>query len=93
MNPSRVKPVTDVKRHATEIIAGLRRRPGAVLVTERGRSAAVLVDVGTYDALLRRLEVLEAIARGERAAEGGRVTSHENAKRRLARWLADDARG
>jgi prevent-host-death family protein len=90
VNPKRVEPVTEVKRHATEIIARLRREPGAVLVTERGRSAAVLVDVDTYETLLRRLEVLEAIARGERAFAQGRLTSHAGAKRRLAPWLVDD---
>ena len=87
-----VKPVTEVKRHATEIIHGLQRKPGAILVTERGQSAAVLMDVGSYDALLRRLDVLEGIARGERARDEGRVLTHEQAAQRLARWLDDDER-
>lgn len=80
-------PVTDVKRRATEIIAQLREDRAPVLITERGRSAAVLLDVDTYQAMLRRIEVLEGIARGERAFAEGRVVRHDEAKKRLGRWL------
>jgi len=87
--PSRtLKPVTEVKRNATRIIARLQKDHQPVLITERGRSAAVLVDVETWDGLSRRLEVLEAIARGERAFADGRVVSHTQARKRLGRWLA-----
>ena len=83
----RLKPVTEIKRRATAVIADVRATRQPVLITERGRSAAVLLDVETYDALLRRLAVLEGIARGERAYSEGRVVSHAQARRRLRRWL------
>ena len=88
MPTPRIRPVTDVKRRATEIIARLRKDRVPVLITERGRSAAVLLDVESYDALLRRLEILEGIARGERAFAEGRVVSHRDAKKRMRRWLS-----
>ena len=71
MSVRREKPVTEIKRHATEILARLRRDRVPVLITEHGRSAAVLVDVDDYQTLLDRLALLEGVARGERAfAEG-----------------------
>ncbi len=82
-----MKPVTEIKRHATEVIHQLRVDRVPVLITERGRSAAVLLDVETYDTMLRRIEILEGIARGERALTEGRVVSHAKAKKRLSRWL------
>lgn len=88
MGTPRIQPVTDVKRRATEIIARLRKDQVPVLITEHGRSAAILLDVESYDALLRRLEILEGIARGERAFAEGRVTTHKNAKKRMRRWLS-----
>ena len=84
----RVRPVTDVKRRATQIIARLRKERIPVLITEHGRSAAVLLDVESYDELLRRLEILEGLARGERAFAEGRVVSHAQARRRMRKWLA-----
>jgi prevent-host-death family protein len=82
-----LKPVTEVKRHAVEIINQLREDRVPVLITERGREAAVLLDVGTYNGMLKRLEILEAIAAGERAFLEGRVSSHEDVKNRMGkRW-------
>ncbi len=82
-----IKPVTEIKRHATEIIAQLEADHVPVLITEHGRAAAVLLDVESYQSMLRRLDLLEGIARGERAFAEGRVVSHDEAKKRLGRWL------
>ena len=83
----KLKPVTEIKRRATEVIAELRRDRRPVLITERGRSAAVLLDSEDYEALMARLDVLEAVARGERAFAEDRVASDAQARRRLSRWL------
>lgn len=57
-----------------------------MLITERGRSAAVLLDLETYDDLQRRIELLEGLVRGERAfAEGRVVTSAKSRSPRRAR--------
>jgi len=82
-----LRPLAEIKRHATEVIAELRVRRRPVFITERGQSAAVLLDVKTYEGLLRRLAVLEGIARGERAFAEGRVLAHSDARKRLSRWL------
>ena len=83
-----LKPVTDIKRHAVEIIGQLQADRIPVLITERGREAAVLLDVGTYNGMLSRLERLEAIAEGEHAFQEGRTRSHEDVKARMARRWA-----
>ena len=84
----RTELVTTLKRKATEILSELERDRDPVLITQHGRPAAYLVDVETYDQLNQRLAVLEGIARGERAIEQGRVLSHAEAKKRMARWLS-----
>jgi prevent-host-death family protein len=84
----RTELVTTLKRRATEIIAELQTERDPVLITQHGRPAAYLVDVETYEQAQRRLAVLEGIARGERAIEDGRVVSHTEAKKRMARWLS-----
>lgn len=83
----RTELVTTLKRKATEIIAGLESNEAPVLITQHGKPAAYLMGVETFDALQRRLGILEGIARGERAIEEGRVLSHAEAKKRMARWL------
>lgn len=82
-----LKPVTEIKRHATEIIEQLREDRIPVLITERGREAAVLLDVGTYKGMLKRMEVLEAIASGERDFAEVRTVSHEQVVAEMkAKW-------
>ena len=84
----RTELVTTLKRKATRILSDLERERDPVLITQHGRPAAYLLDVATYEMLNRRLALLEGIARGERAIEQGRVSTHTQAKRRLARWLS-----
>lgn len=79
--------VTTLKRRATEVIGSLARHKAPILITQRGRPAAYLVDVESYDGLNKKLAILEMIARGERAIEDGRVLSHKEARKRMSRWL------
>jgi prevent-host-death family protein len=83
----RTELVTTLKRHATELLSDLERHKEPILITQHGLPSAYLVDVETYEALQRRMRLLEGIARGEKAIEDGRVVSHAQAKSRMARWL------
>jgi prevent-host-death family protein len=76
-----------LKRRATRLLSELKREPEPILITQHGLPAAYLVDVKSYDAQQRRLALLEGIARGEKAVEEGRVLTHTQARKRLARWL------
>jgi len=49
--------------------------------------AAYLVEAKSYEAMQKRLQLLEGLARGEQAVAEGRVISHSRAKKRTARWL------
>ena len=83
----RTELVTTLKRRATEIISDLQRKRGTLLITQHGRPVAYLVDVESFEAMERRVALLEGIARGERALEAGRTVSHTQAKARMKRWL------
>lgn len=92
MAKSTLKPVTEIKRRATEVIHQLQEDRIPVLITEHGRSAAVMLDVETYETMLRRLAILEGIARGERDFAEGRTVTQAEAKKRLSRWLKPSAK-
>ncbi|NQZ56783.1 MAG: type II toxin-antitoxin system Phd/YefM family antitoxin [Lentisphaeraceae bacterium] len=79
--------VTNLKREATKILAELANDHEPVLVTEHGRPAAYLVDVETYELQLQRLQIMEGIARGERAIQEGRTLNQDDARKRLGKWL------
>lgn len=83
----RTELVTTLKRQATELLADIERDKKPILITQHGLPSAYLVDVESYLLMQQRMTVLEGIARGEQAAAEGRVATHAQAKKRLARWL------
>ena len=83
----RTELVTTLKRQATELLTEIEKSKEPILITQHGLPSAYLVDVNSYETLQRRMALLEGIARGEKAVEEGRVLSHAQAKRRMARWL------
>ena len=83
----RTELVTTLKRQATELLSDLERDKTPILITQHGLPSAYLVDVESYQLMQQRMAVLEGIARGEQAIAEGRVTTHAQAKKRLARWL------
>ena len=83
----RTELVTTLKRKATELLSQLARDKEPILITQHGLPSAYLVDVESYELLQRRMNLLEGIARGERAVDEGRTLTHEEAQARMSRWL------
>lgn len=83
----RTELVATLKRRTTEILSDLERDRKPIMITRDGLPSAYLVDVESFEMQQRRMEILEGIARGERDVAEGRVVSHEEAKRRLSKWL------
>ena len=83
----RTRPITPLKRKTAEIIAALESDHEPVLITRHGKPAAYLMAVDAFETLNERLDVLEGLARGERAVDQGRVVSQAEARNRMARWL------
>jgi prevent-host-death family protein len=83
----RTELVTTLKRQATELLADIERDKAPILITQHGLPSAYLVDVESYELMQQRMAVLEGIARGEQAIAEGRVVTHGQARKRLARWL------
>lgn len=83
----RTELVTTLKRQATDLLEVVEREREPILITHHGLPAAYLVDATSFEAMQRRMALLESIARGERAIDEGRVLSHAAAEQRMSRWL------
>ena len=79
--------VTTLKRQATRILSELHRSGEPVLITEHGKPSAYLVDVDSYEFTQNRMQILEGIARGERAALEKRTYTQDEAKGKMEKWL------
>ena len=83
----RTELVTTLKRKATELISEISADHEPVLITQHGLPAAYLVDVETFQSMKSRIQLLEGIAKGEKALLEGRLVSHDEAKIHMSRWL------
>lgn len=83
----RTELVTTLKRQATELLSDIERDKQPILITQHGLPSAYLVNVETFELMQQRMAVPEGIARGEQAVAEGRVATHAQVRKRLARWL------
>lgn len=56
-----IVPVTEVKRNAARVLDQLRKEKRPVLITEHGRAAAILLDIGSYEELTKRADILDRL--------------------------------
>jgi len=80
-------PISDFRIRTAEIVARIKKTRRPIILTQRGRSAAVLEDIREYERKIERLELLEAVLAGLRAAEKGEVVSHAKAMAELDKVL------
>jgi antitoxin YefM len=84
-----VRPVSDLRRKAHQMVARARKSRKPMLITQRGRSAAVLVAVEEWEEREARRELLEAILRGERDFSEARVVEEKDALARILKAARD----
>ena len=84
-----IVPITDLQRQAGQIIGSLSESEEPVIVTQRGRAAAVIISADRYEQIeddlkrLDELELLELVEEGKRQVKVGKTISHDEVKRRL----------
>ncbi len=70
-------PITDLRQDAAAALEKLRGNDQPLVITQRGRAAAVLLSVDAYDRIVYEREVLGILARGEKEIAAARGHSLE----------------
>lgn len=74
-----IKPVSDFRANAAAVIDRVRQSGRPVVLTQRGRGTAVLVDIRKYQELVEENEVLRDIHASLVDIAEGRTVSHSDA--------------
>ena len=64
-------PVSDLRQDAARILKQLRNNKGPLIITQRGRAAAVIIGVEAYEKSEHEKELLRLLAKGDREIEIG----------------------
>ena len=67
-----IVPITDLRQDATSIIKRVTASKEPLVITQRGRAAAVMVSMEAYEHSQHELELLRLLARGEKEIEAGK---------------------
>lgn len=82
-----VRPLTEFRANVAAVVQQVRETGRPVILTQNGKSAAVLLDPAIYEALIEELEVLRDVQEAERQVAAGEVIAHRTARRQLLNRL------
>lgn len=78
-----VRPVTEFRAHTSSVIEQVHATKRPVILTQHGRSTAVLLDVEVYESLIDEIELLRDLRVAEAQVAAGQVVPHEEVVRRM----------
>ena len=67
-----VIPVTDLRQDAAGVLKRVAASENPIIVTQRGRSAAVLMSTAAYERAEHEREILRLLAQGEKEIAAGK---------------------
>lgn len=74
-----IQPLSSFRSNVAGFIKQVQSTHRPLVITSHGRSAAVLLDVNNYEALMERLDLLQDVHAAERQLAAGEGISHEEA--------------
>lgn len=90
LKPSQdVQPLSAFRANAAGFIEQVQATKRPLVITQHGRSSAVVLDVEAYEAMAEELELIRDIRIGLRQIEAGETTPHEEVMARLRALLPE----
>jgi len=83
-----IRPLSEFRAGVAAFVKQVHESRRPMVLTQRGRGVAVLVDAGEFERMQERLEMLEDIYHAEEQLAAGEGVDHEDAKARVLKGLA-----
>ncbi len=78
-----IKSLSEFKENALQLLKQINTTRRPLIITQHGKSKAVLMDVSEYQNLIEKLEILEDIYASEKQIAEGKGISHNQVKEEL----------
>ena len=82
-----IRSLSDFRANAASFVQQVHKTKRPMVITHRGRSAAVLIDVLEYETLIEKLELLQEVQIAESQIKDGKGLKHEAAKKQILESL------
>lgn len=83
-------PVSDLRQDAAKVLKRVRGSREPVVITQRGRAAAVMMSVEAFERTEHAVELLHALAKGDREIDAGVGYDLDNVMEEADRLLMDE---
>jgi prevent-host-death family protein len=83
-----IVPVSDLREDAANILGRMKKSNEPVVITQRGRAAAVMVSVEEYERANHEREILRMLAQGEKDVAAGKGYDLEEVLKEAERILS-----
>ena len=80
---SRIKPISNQKAHASEIVRTLGERGEPLVITQNGEAKAIVQDIDSFEKTQETMALLKILALGNRQIETDRVEAAADVIARL----------
>ena len=80
-----IKPVSEFRANAAELIEQVKSSGRPLVLTQRGHSTAVVMDVSEYEQMVDEIDLLRDIQTAVRQIDAGEGVSNREAKAELRR--------
>ncbi len=78
-----IKPLSEFRANATACIQQVHKTKRPIVITQHGKSSAVLMDVQEYENLIEQIELLHDIRLAEKQLSNDQGIPHESAKKKI----------
>ena len=85
-----IVPVTDLRQDAAAVLKRLKSSAEPLVITQRGRAAAVMLSLDAYERSEKERELLRLIARGDKEISGRKGYSLDDLLKEADSLLADE---
>lgn len=83
-----IEPLSEFRKKSADFMKRLKKEKQPIVLTQHGKSAAVLMDVSEYERFTKKMEMLEDLLEAKQQVEQGKIYSMDEAKERIENHLS-----
>jgi prevent-host-death family protein len=85
----KIIPISDLRQNASDVVKQVSSSREPIFITQRGRAAAVVVSMESYEKSLHEREILRLLALGEKEIQEGTGYALDDVLKEADRLLED----
>lgn len=78
-----IEPLSEFRKKSADFVKRLKKEKNPIVLTQHGKSAAVLLDVTEYERISKKMELLEDLLEAKQQVEQGNTFNMKDAKKRI----------